>query len=212
MQSKDQLGREVKWEGAYVDSLVLDVYAGPGQTKVWIDSLEVGPVMGPAAIAHGRRRPLRAWPAPPVRAESVVKYDGTQLFVGERKFFMRGIRQTDTPLRVLRDAGFNTVFVNAGSDPKLLREASDLGLWLVPRLGAVPADPRFVSVDGMAQEVSRFAGNSALVAWNVGDRLNRQQVDGIGRTMLAIQGTDGGRYFMADVADGMRAVSAPTRT
>ena len=51
MQSKDQLGRPVNFTDAYVDALVLNVYAGPGRTEVWIDDLEVGPVSGPVPAA-----------------------------------------------------------------------------------------------------------------------------------------------------------------
>ena len=39
-----RLGRAVDPTDAYVDRLVLNVYAGPGVTEVWIDDLEIGPV------------------------------------------------------------------------------------------------------------------------------------------------------------------------
>ena len=38
-----QLKRPVNFTDAYIDALVLNVYAGPGPTEVWIDDLESGP-------------------------------------------------------------------------------------------------------------------------------------------------------------------------
>src|SRR5262249_26953338 len=40
-----ELQRDVNMADAYVDRLVLNLYAGPGQTEVWIDDLEIGPVV-----------------------------------------------------------------------------------------------------------------------------------------------------------------------
>src|SRR5262249_3699918 len=40
-----KLGRPVNTDGAYVDRLVLNAYDGPGLTDVWIDDVEVGPVL-----------------------------------------------------------------------------------------------------------------------------------------------------------------------
>ena len=49
------LKRTIDFTGAYIDALVLNVNAGPGSTKVWIDDLEIGPV----ASATPKRRPRR---------------------------------------------------------------------------------------------------------------------------------------------------------
>src|SRR5262249_40859792 len=40
------LGRAVSTAGAYVDQLVLNVFDGPGTIDVWLDDLDVGPVVG----------------------------------------------------------------------------------------------------------------------------------------------------------------------
>ena len=47
------LGRAVNVADAYIDRVVLNLYAGPGVTEVWIDDLEVGPVIEPKAPAKG---------------------------------------------------------------------------------------------------------------------------------------------------------------
>src|SRR5262249_25600629 len=40
-----ELRRDVTVADAYVDQLVLNLYAGPGLTRVWTDDLEVGPLL-----------------------------------------------------------------------------------------------------------------------------------------------------------------------
>src|SRR5262249_10895466 len=42
-------GRAVNTSDAYIDRLVLNLYAGPGPLDVWIDDLEIGPVLPPPA-------------------------------------------------------------------------------------------------------------------------------------------------------------------
>jgi hypothetical protein len=214
LQSKDQLGRAVNFDGAYVDALVLNVYAGLGNSEVWIDALEVGPISGPVpapivepkgpAPQNVTDGPQRA--SPRQVANPYVKFNGTQLQVGDRNYFMRGIRHTDTPLRVLHDAGFNTVFLDS-PQPRLVREAMDLGFWLVPQLHVLGNDPRFVSTDNLAQEVNRFTDNDAVLFWNLGNKLTRQHSENIGRAMQTIQNMDGGRCFGGDVADGSQHYS-----
>ena len=74
-----QLKREVNFNGAYIDSLVLNLYGGPGLTEVWIDHLEVGPVSSPpvirpAATTAGNTR---------VAKTGVVEFNANRLLAGE---------------------------------------------------------------------------------------------------------------------------------
>src|SRR5262249_58965959 len=76
-----ELQRDVNMADAYVDRFVLNLYAGPGQTEVWIDDLEIGPVVDsnppqsaatpgtpgvPGAVAAPTGRPIPRRPAHPV--------------------------------------------------------------------------------------------------------------------------------------------------
>ena len=65
----------------------------------------------------------------------------------------RGIRYSDTPLKVLRDAGLNTLFVNDHTTPAVYDEAIREGFWLVPGMPAGTPDP-----DAVARDVARFVG------------------------------------------------------
>jgi len=131
-----QLKRDVDFTDAYIDRLLLNVYAGPGLTEVWIDDLEVGPVVAatpaspPLPPAAGGRVGVRtSRPVPPVKLlppgdtprqpsrNALVEMDRGQLLVNGKPFFFRGIRHSDTPLQTLRDAGFNTIWVDYTSPP-----------------------------------------------------------------------------------------------
>ena len=120
-----QLGREVDITGAYLDRMVLNVYAGPGITEVWIDDLEIGPVLNkpePERAAVGKD--VDVLPASRVKGKAVpVEFSEGQLLVDGDPFFFLGIRHSDTPLKVLRDAGFNTIFFPNDATPATIEEA-----------------------------------------------------------------------------------------
>jgi len=59
---------------------------------------------------------------------------GEKLSVGGQNFFLRAIRHSGTPLKTLRDAGFNTLWVDEGTEPETVEQAVNLGFWLVPML------------------------------------------------------------------------------
>src|SRR5262249_15014805 len=118
-----QLQRDLDFSDAYIDRVVLNAYSGPGQTEVWIDDLEIGPVLDqgvfqPASRTGDRGREDKPEAAPPTPSRAaLVELNQDQLLVNGRRFFFRGIRRTDTPLKVLRDAGFNTVWFDPSTPP-----------------------------------------------------------------------------------------------
>lgn len=205
-----QLKRSINFADAYIDALVLNVYGGPGPTEVWIDDLEIGPVFSEPGLQPGIARPKivpKGQANEPARSSvrgQIVEYNGTQLLVGGKSFFLRGIKHTDTPIRVLRDAGFNTVFFNYTADPKLVREAADLGFWLVPTLQVMANDSRLATAEGVRQEMGRFAENDAVLFWHLGGTLAFEQAAAVARTVHFMKTIDPGRPLGADVWDGLR--------
>jgi hypothetical protein len=207
-----QLNRPVNFVDAYVDALVLNVYAGPGPTEVWIDDLEVGPVMtGPAQKATGPGTTSSITkpggvPRPGER-NLVVDFNGNQLLVGGKRIFFKGIRQTDTPLRPLREAGFNTVFLDSTASPALLQEAVDLGFWVVPQLKVLSDDSRGTASDGIAKEIARFTDNDAVLFWHLSSTLSFEQTVPLSRIAQVVRQADAGRPVTADVWDGLMPYS-----
>ena len=106
-----RLGRAVDTTDAYVDRLLLNVYAGPGVTEVWVDDLEIGPVRGRPPRRPAARPSRRAGPEAPSsrRAAVDVRATGRSRSTASRSSCSPS-GHTDTPLKTLRDAQFNTVW------------------------------------------------------------------------------------------------------
>src|SRR5262249_32158572 len=99
-----KIGRAVNKTGAYIDRLVLNLYAGPGTLDVWVDDLDIGPVnpapkpdnTGPGAMGVPTKLPRNTGGG---RGRQVEQRGG-QIFVDGNPFFFRAIRHTGTPLYV----------------------------------------------------------------------------------------------------------------
>jgi hypothetical protein len=219
-----QLKRDVDFTDAYIDRLLVNVYAGPGLTEVWIDDLEIGPVVEssspPAPVAEGKvpfetasrsipsakLLPPGDTPRRPTR-NALVEMDRGQLLVNGKPFFFRGIRHSDTPLPTLRDAGFNTIWFDPAATPALIDEVATLGLWLVPTLPASGTDPASTTTDGLRQEVTRYLDRDNILFWDVGGGLTEEQVSPVMRTVSLVHAADPQRPVAADAWDGLRPYS-----
>jgi hypothetical protein len=201
-----RLGRPLNFSDAYIEALLLNVYTGVGISATWIDDLEVGPVLDPLTAAPGKA-PGGAVAAPAARTSTrgaMVEFNGSQLRVAGKPFFFRVIRHSDTPLKTLRDAGFNTVWVEAADDPALLQQAADLGFWLVPSLPITQPDaPHFVSTETLGQDVGHFAALDAVLFWDMGGALAFEQAGLVTRAAQLVRAADPGRPIGGDVWDGL---------
>jgi hypothetical protein len=207
------LKRPINIKDAYVDALVLNLYAGPGLTEVWIDDLEIGPVLDPAVKLPGS--PAAGAPANPAKTTSLprpagravdVRFSQDQLLVNNQRFFLRGIRHSDAPLETLRDAHFNTIWVDHSASPTLLQQAADLGFWLIPSL-PVTIDQQLTSADTLSREVSRFPTGDAVLFWDLGGALTYEQSAAVARSVRVVAGADPGRPIGGDVWDGFQPYS-----
>ncbi|MFO0808043.1 MAG: hypothetical protein U0746_05430 [Gemmataceae bacterium] len=205
-----QLQTDVNVADAYVDRLILNLYAGPGLTQVWTDDAEIGP------IAEEKRTTVQAQPttlskvvtpAPSPRVETTkrsatVEFTREQLRVNGRGLIFRGIRHSDTPLKALRDAGLNTLFVSDRLDPAIYDEAIKQGFWLVPTLSADRPDP-----EALARETTRFAADDAVLFWYLGGDRRAKDYELTARASRAVHDADPQRPVAADAWDGMFNVS-----
>ena len=129
------------------------------------------------------------------------------LQVGGKPFFMRGIRYSDTPLKTLRDAGFNTLWLDYATPTPLVEEAVNLGFWVVPALPVTGKDPRLASPEGLAEAIRRFLSGDAVLFWHLGGGLAREQVDQVAAAAQAVRLADPGRPLGLDAWDGLRPYS-----
>src|SRR5262249_40486516 len=113
----------------------------------------------------------------PKGSRVAVEFNREQLYVGGRKYLFRGVRYSDTPLKVLRDAGLNTLFVDHALEPSVYEEAVREGFWLVPVLPAGTPDP-----EAVARDVGRFAADDAVLFWYLGGDFRGGMIDTATRT------------------------------
>ncbi len=205
-----QLKRPINSADAYVDALLLNVYAGPGLTEIWIDDLEIGPVSADPKFQPALRSvepggiPAKTTNIPQITGRGqVVEFNANQLLVGGRRFLMLGINHTNTPIRTLRQAGFNTVFVDYKTDPALLKQAVDLGLWLAPKLRVMSDDAKLTSNEGIAREISHYADLDAVLLYDLGGMFTFEQSVPMARAAQVVRAADPGRPIAAEVWDGM---------
>jgi hypothetical protein len=139
----DSYTRAGRWDQLAVHQAVKRLR--PGETTVWTDDLEVGPLLDAPAAGPDTTTPGKGIPASPAvnRRASEVALNGKELSVNGSRFFMRAIRHTGTPPKALRRAGFNVIFLDETTPPGLIEDAANLGFWIVPTLAPpVVADPR----------------------------------------------------------------------
>ena len=211
-------GRAVNSAGAYIDQLVLNLYAGPGSTDIWIDDLDIGPIKpdlrpdqgspGAPGIPAKLQRPGER----PVGGRQIEQRGG-QLFVDGKPFFFRSIRYTGTPLHVLRQAGFDTVWFPPETDASLLETASREG-WLVvpsmPLAAARRSEEEISTIDrsdeGLNSIIRKFAGSDVLF-WDLGGGRTLEQSARVKRTFDLIRAQDPRRPRGADLWEGFNVYS-----
>lgn len=195
--------------GAYVDTLLLNLYAGPGPTEVWLDDLEVGPLVSEfRPTARPTDRPDGS-PGTLTRpgGRAPVEFTGNQLSVGTRRVFFRAIRFTDTMLRPLSEAGFNTVFFQPEVSDALLTEAAREGLWVVPELPVVHNDGKPIPPEEVKRLVNRFAGNDSVLFLRFGGMFAYEQSQLVARAAKTLRTTDPTRLLAFDAWDGLMPYS-----
>jgi hypothetical protein len=198
------LKRDVNFTDAYIDRLILNVYGGPGDTELWIDDLEIGPVAnggGRRVEGGGPSSLLNPSPSTFNPPPSSVRFqDGLQ--INGNRFFLRGIRHSGTPLDVLRRAGFNAVFLDYRTPADSVQEAIQNGFWIVPTVPVTSTDPRLASASAIDAAISQFPGNNSVLFWDLGSGLTSEQAHTLDQAVQSVRTADPERPLGADVWDG----------
>ncbi|HEY1188999.1 MAG TPA: hypothetical protein VGE74_15195, partial [Gemmata sp.] len=200
--------------GADIDRLVLNMYTGPGTADIWVDDRDIGPVKPPegAGAAPGVpvAKPKTGVPGRGGRGR-VARQEGGQLFVDNKAFFFRAVRHTGTPLHVLRQAGFDALWVTADVPQDVLEDANREGWLVVPSAPvALPAGSgtnstaEAAALDGYYR---KFADTDVLF-YDLGGGRMKEQTAAVERTRDYVRLRDPKRPFSADVWDGFQGYSA----
>ena len=210
MNNDEKNKRNYDFTGAYIDALALNIYAGPGAAKVWIDDLEIGPVIPgtPVVAIPDNNNPAKNAGIPrPAGKASAVDFNANRLMVGNKRMFFRAIRYTDTMLPILRNAGFNTVCFDPNVNPALINEAADLGMWIVPEFRVMNEKGDALSTEDITKQIQRYADNDAVLFRRIGGWLAFEQAGLVSRATQVARGVDPAHPIAADVWDGMMPYS-----
>jgi hypothetical protein len=178
-----QISMQVDAREAYIDQLLLNLYAGPGETAVNIDDLEMAGVVPRAAASQpaaaisqvssssavgpgfgGRDLANDGTAKNPTNA-APVSLKGSILEVNGRPTFPRIAQWQGEPLVWLKEAGFNAVRLPGPPTDGLLAEARTAGLWLI---SPPPAG------DSAVGDL-----NLPVLAWQLGDGLSGDNLQSV---------------------------------
>src|SRR5262249_50943132 len=202
-----ELNRDPDLTGAYVDQIILNLYAGPGRVRVWVDDLEIGPVTedrpppqpNPGA---GDKLPTRPH-------GGLVEINRDQLKVDGKRLFPRFIRYSDTPLEALKRAGIKVLFLDQNVSPAVVEEAVRREFFLVPTLPVAGLDnpqgnAALTAFPGENSDtLGRFLNNDRVLFWYLGSGRSAEQVDKIAHTASQVRETDPQRPLGVDAWDGL---------
>ncbi len=154
-----EISADVDDREAYVDQVIVNIYAGAGETSLALDDLEVR-----GLVERKNERPT--WGdgnADSAFQTANVRRSGTQLLVNGQPFFPRAIQYRGESMQTLRQLGFNALHVDKPASRELLIEASQHGLWVI-------SPPPFVnSVQGKPQLPVTFEPHwRGVLVWDLG--------------------------------------------
>ncbi|MBI1346752.1 hypothetical protein GC163_10745 [bacterium] len=153
----------------YVDRLYLACRAPAGSTQIAIDDLEMKPIV-PIEI----ERPATL-ETPALSNVPQVEFRLDRLLVDGRPFFPRMVRYHGEPPELLRDLGFNTVFIDQADDTALIQKLWSKGLWVTatpPR----PADDQGQPLESSSAGLVPFTPDvDPVLFWMLGTRVHGDQ-------------------------------------
>ncbi len=169
--------------GAYIDMLLVGVYATRGQNKFWLDELSIDGEVSAKDLAVQVERNgalvknnlIRAStyleeekPAAPFqRKGSVIEYRG-------QPYSIRCIEYNGESFQFLKSLGFNSIELKREPTSQQLAEATRLGIWLISpppeQVGLYKLDHRFKPV----------------MAWKIGSQLGGQDIARVQQTIREI--------------------------
>ncbi|HQR05793.1 MAG TPA: hypothetical protein PLN21_03170 [Gemmatales bacterium] len=201
-----EVNHKVNTDGAFIDQLQLNIYSGPGEHQVWIDDIEINPVIS--------SNPVETRPTTPANTTSIrnaaplVELTRNKLVVEKQNYFLRGIRLTDAAsLKSLREIGFNTLWVDSKTPEATLTSAVKEGFWLVPELRPPEGGMAMLTPTSLRTEMDRFPRTDHVLAWQLSGNtgLTSEQVDVVSKSLRGSRTQ--GQLYSGSVWNGYRQYS-----
>ncbi|HEV3143755.1 MAG TPA: hypothetical protein VGZ47_07730 [Gemmataceae bacterium] len=209
-----KLGRDVDLADAYVDQLMVNLYAGPGSLQVWLNQVDVGPVLEDRPVTPFRASPqnLQAGPS----RSGLIELQRDQLMVSGKRFFFRAIRYTDTPLETWKRCGFNTLVLEPGVSRNVIDDALRLAtappsgpfrqeLYFVPTLTAGDLDGSAVTFAShqSSDPRSTLSQTDRILFWYLGGGRSAEDLDKVVQTAQFVREPEPQRLLAVDAWDGL---------
>ena len=143
---------------------------------------------------------------PEVAEEPHVRLQGSLLLVDDRHMLPRAIEYQGEPLAFLKNLGFNTVWLPNPPNSEILREARQLGLWLV----CPPPPVVFGQIGGRALSRGVIGPEyDRVLAWDLGRGLRGTHLPDIGQLAKLVRAVDqpGQRPLICGPRTDLRAFS-----
>ncbi len=190
-----QMRQDVDEREAYVDEILLNVYGGPGTTNVWIDDLDIAGYVGietATAVADDSPAPqvraVNSLPAPPLGSaigaggttrpapspRGRIRLDNSVLLVENRPLFVRMLQYQGEPLALIKQLGFNAVWLPQLPTMEFVEEARRQGLWIVC---PPPRPPASAGSEHLGPLAPIGPAYDPVLAWDLGAGLETEQVD-----------------------------------
>ena len=183
---RSQFGSTVDPKQAFIDMIVLNTYAGPGATKIWIDDLRIAtPIISSSQFPQRDQAGsetltntpsiLRVSQTTTSSAEPGIQLQGPLLLVEKRPFFPRIIEYNGESLQWLQKLGFNTIALKHQPTADQIASAKRLGMWfMVP-----PKNP----AAGHSLQTMR----DRCLAFDLGTNLTKDDLTGISQTVRSVR-------------------------
>ena len=159
--------RAVSLKGAYVESLILNLYGGPGPSEVFVDDLTISPVpLG----AEANEKP--AWKKPKGKNKG-VQLSGDRLTLDGNDWVPAIIRAPGVDPAILKERGFDVYSVDLDADPHRVQEAVKLGMHLMPHLNTPPGSaPK--GTEALLTTIDTYPFRDDVAFWYIGDSLGAE--------------------------------------
>ncbi len=186
--------RPVPLQGAYLERVVVNLMGGMGESEVFLDDLEVGPVpqklaadwsaghaevnrevsaaggvMHKAAAAKDRAEAT----LPPIRFS---RNAFSRLIESQRRYvpwFPTAVEAAGADPIALRQAGYDVLVTDARPDRRKLQSIVKSGMFLLPRLEG--ADDEQGGAERIKAEMSQYPLPQSVALWSIGEHLGRQR-------------------------------------
>ena len=221
--------RQVPLQGAYIARVVVNLMGGQGQSDVFLDDLQVGPVSpetlaaweagrsqtGPelAGVAgNSARKVARKGRGEDDSSLPPIKFTRGVLekLRGEREYapwFPMAIDAPGANPLELRRRGFDVLVTDDRPDPKAVGPAVERGMLLLPRLSGATEDD---GIERVLAAMAAYPFPGSVLLWSIGEHLGSQrdiaarmkEVDHVRGVVAAIHESDEELHLATARVDG----------